>query len=63
MLMEELENRQILMDQNTSGCILCIAVIQHIHPLTNIYFQEAGEHGKGKDFISLSLQNGRLVFR
>lgn len=29
----------------------------------HIYFQELGEHGKGKDFISLGLQNGHLVFR
>ncbi|XP_045897684.1 basement membrane-specific heparan sulfate proteoglycan core protein-like [Micropterus dolomieu] len=28
----------------------------------HIHFQELGEHGKGKDFISLGLQNGHLVF-
>lgn len=37
----------------------------HLLPLLtkHIYFQELGEHGKGKDFISLGLQNGHLVFR
>lgn len=40
------------------------SVTQHLLLLTKcIYFQELGEHGKGKDFISLGLQNGHLVFR
>uniref|UniRef100_A0A8C2WMG3 Heparan sulfate proteoglycan 2 n=1 Tax=Cyclopterus lumpus TaxID=8103 RepID=A0A8C2WMG3_CYCLU len=40
------------------------STLQHSLPLLtkHIYFQELGEHGKGKDFISLSLQNGHLVF-
>uniref|UniRef100_A0A8C4GKG4 Heparan sulfate proteoglycan 2 n=1 Tax=Dicentrarchus labrax TaxID=13489 RepID=A0A8C4GKG4_DICLA len=40
------------------------SVSQPLLPLLtkHIYFQEHGEHGKGKDFISLGLQNGRLVF-
>uniref|UniRef100_A0A4W6FLZ6 Heparan sulfate proteoglycan 2 n=1 Tax=Lates calcarifer TaxID=8187 RepID=A0A4W6FLZ6_LATCA len=45
-------------------CYLQYAVMQHPIPLLtkHIYFQEPGEHGKGKDFISLGLQNGHLVF-
>lgn len=41
------------------------SITQHPLPLLtkHIYFQEPGENGKGKDFISLGLQNGHLVFR
>uniref|UniRef100_A0A8C9YGN9 Heparan sulfate proteoglycan 2 n=1 Tax=Sander lucioperca TaxID=283035 RepID=A0A8C9YGN9_SANLU len=41
------------------------SITQHPLPLLTkyIYFQEPGENGKGKDFISLGLQNGHLVFR
>lgn len=55
----------LVMEKVPLGSRSQYAVTQRLFPLLtrNIYFQELGEHGKGKDFISLGLQNGHLVFR